>query len=183
MAGELSPAMAAEFDTVAEWTAQVAADLGPDYYIPAACRGSGRPSALDWLLAGLDPHSGDVMIDIGAGLPTQGNTHDLVQQITPGARVVYVDNDPMVLAHGTALLGGSENTKIVMADLRDPGAVLNHPDLRALIDLGQAGGGGGYGDPHLRPRSAVRDDLRRGYISRESAVRDYGMTEEDLNGS
>ena len=47
----------------------------------------------------------------------------------------------------------------------------------------EAGGGGGYGDPHLRPRSAVRDDLRRGYISRESAVRDYGMTEEDLNGS
>jgi S-adenosyl methyltransferase len=79
-------------------------------------------------------------IDIGAGLPTQGNTHDLVQEITPEARVVYVDNDPMVLAHGTALLGGSENTKIVMADLRDPGAVLNHPDLRALIDLGEPTG-------------------------------------------
>ena len=50
MAGELSPAMEAEFDTVAEWTARVAADLGPDYYIPAACRGSGNPSSLDWLL-------------------------------------------------------------------------------------------------------------------------------------
>ena len=44
----------------------------------------------------------------------------------------------------------------------------------------EAGGGGGYGDPLLRPRSAVRDDLRRGYISRESALRDYGMTESDL---
>jgi N-methylhydantoinase B len=47
----------------------------------------------------------------------------------------------------------------------------------------EAGGGGGYGDPHLRPRSAVRDDLRRGYISRESAIRDYGMTEDELDGS
>jgi hypothetical protein len=79
-------------------------------------------------------------IDIGAGLPTQGNTHDLVQQAAPGARVVYVDNDPMVLAHGTALLGGSQDTKIIMADLRDPRAVLNHPDLRELIDPGEPTG-------------------------------------------
>jgi hypothetical protein len=76
-------------------------------------------------------------IDIGAGLPTQGNTHDLVQQIAPGARVAYLDNDPMVLAHGTALLGGSENTRLIMADLREPDAVLNDPDLRDLIDLGE----------------------------------------------
>ena len=60
--------MDAEFDTVAEWTAEVAESLGPEYRIPAACRGSGRPSALDWLLAGLDPRPGDLMIDIGAGL-------------------------------------------------------------------------------------------------------------------
>jgi S-adenosyl methyltransferase len=79
-------------------------------------------------------------IDIGAGLPTQGNTHDLVQQVVPDARVVYVDNDPMVLAHGSALLGESGNTKIIMADLRDPEAVLNHPDLRNLIDLGEPTG-------------------------------------------
>jgi SAM-dependent methyltransferase len=61
-------AMDAEFDTVAEWTAEVALSLGPGYRIPAACRGSGRPSALDWLLAGLAPRPGDVLIDIGAGL-------------------------------------------------------------------------------------------------------------------
>jgi N-methylhydantoinase B len=47
----------------------------------------------------------------------------------------------------------------------------------------QAGGGGGYGDPHDRPRAAVRDDLRRGYISRESALRDYGLTETEANGA
>ena len=60
--------MDAEFDTVAEWTAEVAESLGPQYRIPAAYRGSGRPSELDWLLAGLAPQPGDVMIDIGAGL-------------------------------------------------------------------------------------------------------------------
>jgi SAM-dependent methyltransferase len=60
--------MDAEFDTVAEWTAEVAESLGPEYRIPAACRGSGRPSALDWLLAGLAPRPGDLLIDIGAGL-------------------------------------------------------------------------------------------------------------------
>jgi len=60
--------MAAEFGTVAEWTAQVAADLGPEYYVPAACRGSGQPMALDWLLDGLRPGPGDLMLDVGAGV-------------------------------------------------------------------------------------------------------------------
>jgi SAM-dependent methyltransferase len=63
-----SGAMEAEFDTVAEWTAQAALDLGRDYRIPAACRGSGQPAALDWLLTGLAPDPGDTLIDVGAGL-------------------------------------------------------------------------------------------------------------------
>jgi SAM-dependent methyltransferase len=57
-----------EFGTVAEWTAEVAAGLGPDYAIPAACRGSGQPAALDWLLAGLNPVPGSWLVDVGAGL-------------------------------------------------------------------------------------------------------------------
>lgn len=60
--------MEAEFGSVAEWTARVAADLGPDYYIPAACRGSGQPAVLDWLLERLAPRPGETMIDVGAGL-------------------------------------------------------------------------------------------------------------------
>ena len=68
MTGDAGDAMAAEFGTVAEWTAQVAADLGPEYYIPAACRGSGHPSALDWLLTGLAPRPGAVLLDAGAGV-------------------------------------------------------------------------------------------------------------------
>jgi SAM-dependent methyltransferase len=60
--------MEAEFDTVAGWTAQVAVDLGPEYYIPAACRGSGQPAALDWLLRGLRPAPGEPLLDVGAGV-------------------------------------------------------------------------------------------------------------------
>jgi SAM-dependent methyltransferase len=60
--------MDAEFDTVAEWTAEVALSLGPGYRVPAACRGSGHPSVLDWLLAGLAPRPGEPLLDIGAGL-------------------------------------------------------------------------------------------------------------------
>ena len=60
--------MEAEFGIVAGWTADVAVDLGPDYYIPAACRGSGQPAVLDWLLDRLDPRPGDILLDAGAGL-------------------------------------------------------------------------------------------------------------------
>ena len=60
--------MAAEFDTVAEWTAQMAVELGPSYYIPAACRGSGTPAALDWLIGHLDFASGEAFLDCGAGV-------------------------------------------------------------------------------------------------------------------
>jgi SAM-dependent methyltransferase len=61
-------AMQAEFDTVAAWTADVALDLGPDHHLPAACRGSGSPSALRWLLQRLAPAPGDRMLDCGAGV-------------------------------------------------------------------------------------------------------------------
>ena len=60
--------MDAEFGTVAEWTAEVASQLGRDYVIPAACRGSGQPAALDWLLTELDPAPGAWLVDVGAGL-------------------------------------------------------------------------------------------------------------------
>jgi ubiquinone/menaquinone biosynthesis C-methylase UbiE len=68
MTRDISDPMEAEFDTVAEWTARVATGLGPEYCIPAACRGSGQPAALDWLLERLGPRPGEVMIDVGAGL-------------------------------------------------------------------------------------------------------------------
>lgn len=74
-------------------------------------------------------------IDIGTGLPTQRNVHEIAQEIAPDARVAYVDNDPVVLAHGRALLGDTENALIFQADLRWPDDILGRPDLRELIDL------------------------------------------------
>ncbi|MEW5811884.1 MAG: methyltransferase domain-containing protein [Actinomycetota bacterium] len=60
--------MSAEFDTVAEWTAEVALDLGPDYRVPAGCRGSGNPAALDWLIEHLELQAGQTLLDCGAGV-------------------------------------------------------------------------------------------------------------------
>ncbi|GLW05947.1 hypothetical protein Misp01_10770 [Microtetraspora sp. NBRC 13810] len=76
-------------------------------------------------------------IDIGSGLPTLGNVHEVAQESDPGARVVYVDNDPMVLVHCRALLGDSPTTKIISADLRRPETVLDHEAVRGFIDFGQ----------------------------------------------
>jgi hypothetical protein len=76
-------------------------------------------------------------IDIGSGLPTQNNTHQAVQKITVDARVVYVDNDPLVRVHASALLTGEGSTRVITADLRDPDSVLSHPQTHDLIDFGQ----------------------------------------------
>jgi ubiquinone/menaquinone biosynthesis C-methylase UbiE len=64
----VTDAMQAEFDTVAEWTAAVAVELGPEYHVPAGCRGSGSPAALDWLLDEMHAVVGDVFLDCGAGV-------------------------------------------------------------------------------------------------------------------
>ncbi|TRW78244.1 class I SAM-dependent methyltransferase [Mycolicibacterium sp. 018/SC-01/001] len=60
--------MSAEFDTVASWTAEVATDLGPAYHVPAGCRGSGNPAALDWLIEHLALRAGERLLDCGAGV-------------------------------------------------------------------------------------------------------------------
>jgi ubiquinone/menaquinone biosynthesis C-methylase UbiE len=64
----VTEAMEAEFDTVAEWTAEVAADLGPEFHVPAGCRGSGSPAALDWLMEQMRLAAGDALLDCGAGV-------------------------------------------------------------------------------------------------------------------
>jgi S-adenosyl methyltransferase len=74
-------------------------------------------------------------IDIGTGIPSAGNVHEVAGRAAAGARVVYVDNDPIVHVHANALLTGSGTTAIVLADLRDPAAILAHPALRELIDF------------------------------------------------
>ncbi|SNQ45373.1 conserved hypothetical protein [Frankia canadensis] len=76
-------------------------------------------------------------IDLGSGLPTARNTHQVAQEILPEARVVYVDNDPIVLAHGRALLAENQYTTVITADVREPEEILSHPDLRSLIGFDQ----------------------------------------------
>ena len=73
-------------------------------------------------------------IDFGCGLPTGENVHQVAKAFNPEAHVVYVDIDPIVLAHGRALLAEDDTTTIIQADMRDPG-ILHHPDLVRLIDF------------------------------------------------
>ncbi|GAB3406107.1 class I SAM-dependent methyltransferase [Flindersiella endophytica] len=86
----------------------------------------------------------DQFIDIGSGLPTQNNTHEVVQLVTPDseadgvdlrARVVYVDHDPAVVTQAKRLLGQADKTAFLLGDLRKPDELLNHPELREMIDF------------------------------------------------
>ncbi|MET7394236.1 SAM-dependent methyltransferase [Dactylosporangium sp. NPDC005572] len=76
-------------------------------------------------------------LDLGVGLPLEPNTHEVAQGIVSGCRVVYVDNDPLVMAHARALLTSHPDgaTAYVEADLRDPAAILDNPGLHHAIDL------------------------------------------------
>ncbi|MFC4122989.1 SAM-dependent methyltransferase [Nonomuraea zeae] len=76
-------------------------------------------------------------LDLGSGLPTVENTHQVAQRANPDARVVYVDNDPMVRAQGKALLAENEHTAVVTSDLRDPAAILGDEAVKRLVDLGR----------------------------------------------
>ena len=78
-------------------------------------------------------------LDIGTGIPTAGNVHDVAQEIAPESRVLYVDNDPIVLAHARALMAGTPEGSVafIQADLREPEAILGDPAVAAILDLAQ----------------------------------------------
>jgi hypothetical protein len=73
-------------------------------------------------------------LDLGSGLPTQNNVHQVAQQFQPDATVVYVDNDPTVQAHGRALLATDDRTTVLAADMVELEKILAHPDTRRLLD-------------------------------------------------
>ena len=77
------------------------------------------------------------IIDVGAGLPTAGNTHEVALAACPQARVVYVDHDPVVLAHARNMLHGVPRAAIIGRDLLEPEEILADPALRGLIDFGE----------------------------------------------
>ncbi|HZX01762.1 SAM-dependent methyltransferase [Kribbella sp.] len=74
-------------------------------------------------------------IDLGSGLPTANNVHQVAQRFAPETKVVYVDNDPIVLAHGRALLVENANTTVIQADLRDPKSIFGNEGATRLIDF------------------------------------------------
>ena len=74
-------------------------------------------------------------IDIGSGLPTRHNVHEVARAAAPGSRVVYVDHDPLAVVHGRALLAIDKNTQYIQGDLREPQQILDDPQVRALIDF------------------------------------------------
>ncbi|MDH2424016.1 SAM-dependent methyltransferase [Sphaerisporangium sp. TRM90804] len=111
--------------------ARLALEVAPE--LPIICREGRR------LLARMVRHLAAAgirqFIDIGCGLPTQGNVHEVAQAAAPGSRVAYVDNDPVVALHAQALLENDEHTVVVQADMRQPERVLGHQRLGNLIDL------------------------------------------------
>ncbi|MEV1288621.1 SAM-dependent methyltransferase [Micromonospora sp. NPDC049679] len=77
----------------------------------------------------------DQFVDLGSGIPTVGNVHEVAQRADADSRVVYVDWDPVAVAHSRAILDGNHRASVIAADLRQPGQVLDDPALRQLIDL------------------------------------------------
>ncbi|ATE57170.1 MULTISPECIES: SAM-dependent methyltransferase [Actinosynnema] len=74
-------------------------------------------------------------LDLGSGIPTAGNVHEVAHEVDPDCRVVYVDNEPATVAHARAMLRGRAGVAMAEADVRDPAAVLASPECRELLDL------------------------------------------------
>jgi hypothetical protein len=77
----------------------------------------------------------DQFLDLGSGIPTVGNVHEIAQQTNPDAHVVYVDYEPVAYGAAHEMLADNPNATILHADLREPGLVLNHPETRELLDF------------------------------------------------
>ena len=105
----------------------------------------------------------DQFLDLGSGLPTAENVHQVVQRMRPDAQVVYVDNDPVVLAHGRALLEENENCRFVAADIFEPKNILGNEEIRSVIDfnrpfaLMQMGTLHHYNGPREAPKDIMRE--------------------------
>ncbi|MER8187264.1 SAM-dependent methyltransferase [Kitasatospora sp. NPDC094015] len=105
-------------------------------------------------------------LDCGSGLPTAENTHHMVQRINPDSRVVYVDNDPTVLAHGRALLEENENTALLAEDIFEPEKLLRNEVVQSLLDWNEpiALLQMGTLHHHTAEDARTRKDIMRAYI-------------------
>jgi hypothetical protein len=106
-------------------------------------------------------------LDIGTGLPTADNTHEVAQRIAPDSRVVYVDNDPMVMVHARALLTSTPQgrTQYLEEDLRNPERILSHPDLVDLLDLRKPVALMLVSVVHFLPEQAAARDIVRNLLA------------------
>jgi O-methyltransferase involved in polyketide biosynthesis len=77
----------------------------------------------------------DQFLDLGSGIPTVGNVHEIAQRSNPDAHVVYVDLEPIAVTHSNTILAGNDRATAIHADLRRPDEVLEHPDTKAMLDL------------------------------------------------
>lgn len=74
-------------------------------------------------------------LDLGSGIPTVGNVHEIAQEADPQARVVYVDNEPVAISHSELVLEGNDRATAILADMRDPVGILEHPKTRRMLDF------------------------------------------------
>lgn len=74
-------------------------------------------------------------LDLGSGVPTAGNVHEIAQQVDPECRVVYVDIEPVAVAHSRQILAGNPYARTIQADFRAPDAIIDHPQVREMLDL------------------------------------------------
>lgn len=127
-------------------------------------------------------------LDLGSGIPTVGNVHEIAQQADPEARVVYVDYEPVAVAHSELILRGNDRVGVVQADLRDPDSILTSPTTRRLLDLDQPLGLLMVCVVHFVPDDAdpmgligrFRDALAPGsYLGLSHLTADSGATEMD----
>jgi SAM-dependent methyltransferase len=106
----------------------------------------------------------DQFLDLGSGLPTENNVHEVAQAFRPGARVVYVDHDPIVLAHGRALLAKDDSTAFIQADITDPDTILQAPETRELLDFSRPLAVLLFSIPHHIPDDAAARRAVRGCL-------------------
>jgi hypothetical protein len=108
----------------------------------------------------------DQFLDLGSGVPTVGNVHEIAQGINPRATVVYVDVDPVAVAHGRRLLTGNDRAAVLQADLRDPAGLLGSDDLTGLLDLSRPVAVLLIAVLHFMPDTDRPDEVVRAYRER-----------------
>ncbi|HEY3873059.1 MAG TPA: SAM-dependent methyltransferase [Actinocrinis sp.] len=104
------------------------------------------------------------LLDLGSGVPTVGNVHEVAQRVKPETTVVYVDIDPIAVAHARALLADNPRAHAVLADMRRPETVLNHPVVRDNLDLEQPLGVLMFAVLHFMPDTEQVGRLVRAFV-------------------